>query len=119
MNTPKPAELAETIVRLEGDSIDPQEMEQLVEKARDVETHLARVAKPIPDPSKGPPRPPSYAFGPQNAARAERALPYARNLIDALHSTFPILDSAQCGYSWAVRRRHVNFLLSLANSDSE
>jgi hypothetical protein len=84
MTTPKPAQLAEILLRLGGPPIEgPQELCQLVSKACDVLTDLELVARAIPDPSKTP-RPPSYAFGPQSAAKAERAIPYAKELIYAL-----------------------------------
>jgi hypothetical protein len=84
MDDPKPAELGEIILRLGAGSIDAQEPGQLVEKARDVEKHLALVEKPLYDTAKGAARSPSYAFGPQNAAKARRAIPYAKKLINAL-----------------------------------
>lgn len=84
INDLRPPQLDEVILRLQGGLGDSNELDHLVEKARDIEAHLERVATPIPNLSKGYRRSPSYPFGEQNAERAARAVPSARRLIAAL-----------------------------------
>jgi hypothetical protein len=93
MNSPVPPQLADIIRDVQeyqsGSHVNENAIDQLESKARDAKEHLEKVARPLPDRSKTGTRsgaPACYAFGPENARKAARALPFASTLIEAIRA---------------------------------
>lgn len=89
-NSIVPPELADLIERLKevkaGKLVDDEELEQLVDLARDVEKYLKEIATPRTRPDKTDTRSGWAATYHENTEEAKRALPLARSLTSAIRS---------------------------------
>jgi hypothetical protein len=91
INSPVPPQLPDIIARVEeaqsGKAVDDSELDQLLIRVGMIEEHLGLVARAIDDRSKTGTRShyrPFYAFGPENAANAQRATSHLPSLRLAL-----------------------------------